>query len=349
VKSAARAVLPLVLIQAFLVVTAMVGQAAAQTEAPRSVSVVPSALEAFVADDAGYGEAELAVANRGGIPLNLEFSPDNSRLYCDPPIAYLLPGEGITVRVEFDGYGLSESGAYRVLVRSLSAVVAVVPVSPRLAPPADASSPTTARGTAAPRDALPRNAIVAEYYYSPSCAACLRFLEFEVPALERRIETDIRIERRDIIDPAIYASFREKMEKAGITERIFPVLIVGSVVLQGKGEIDGGAGRLFAEAAARSSAGSMAEPAGVAREDSGILVSTAPSGSRAGSSGSPSAARSLKLLKIGFFLLLAGMVAAVAMRIGPKAAAGNKGKRLWLIRAAAAVLFAALAILSLIV
>jgi cytochrome c biogenesis protein CcdA len=78
-----------------------------------------------------------------------------------------------------------------------------------------------------------------DYYYSPNCAICQKFINSTIPKLEDEFTISINLNKKDIInDTDMYMEYVSRMESLGEKERAIPVLILGSTVLQGSDEID---------------------------------------------------------------------------------------------------------------
>ncbi|MBN2442493.1 MAG: DUF1573 domain-containing protein [Spirochaetales bacterium] len=86
------------------------------------------------------------------------------------------------------------------------------------------------------REKLPEVAI--DYYYYPSCAICRKFINTTLPALGKELNVSINLNNKDIGDPDVYKEYLPRLNRLGVQERAFPVLILGKKVLQGSDEID---------------------------------------------------------------------------------------------------------------
>jgi len=76
------------------------------------------------------------------------------------------------------------------------------------------------------------------YYYTPGCRSCERFLAQELPRRERELAIRIVVERKDILDPAVYAELASLASSLGQSVRAMPVLVAGRTLLQGEKEIE---------------------------------------------------------------------------------------------------------------
>ncbi len=76
-----------------------------------------------------------------------------------------------------------------------------------------------------------------DFYYTPGCRSCIKFLNDEVPALETELGISINVNRYNILEPASFEDFEEEMDRFGIDYHAFPVLVVNNTVLQGEDEI----------------------------------------------------------------------------------------------------------------
>jgi cytochrome c biogenesis protein CcdA len=82
----------------------------------------------------------------------------------------------------------------------------------------------------------PRIAMV--YYYTPGCRSCEKFLAQELPRMERELAIRIVVERKDILDPAVYEELASLASSLGQSVRAMPVLLAGRTLLQGEKEIE---------------------------------------------------------------------------------------------------------------
>jgi len=77
-----------------------------------------------------------------------------------------------------------------------------------------------------------------QYYYSPGCKSCLRFLNRTIPELEKKLNLKIEVARFDILKPEVYEGYHARLENLGVEEKAFPALFVGGILLQGDREIE---------------------------------------------------------------------------------------------------------------
>jgi cytochrome c biogenesis protein CcdA len=97
---------------------------------------------------------------------------------------------------------------------------------------------------------MPRSTVAAEtarntvravaaltYYYTPGCRSCEEFLSTEVPRLEKELGIRIDIQRKDVLDPALYEELSSFANSQGQSIRAIPALRTGSTLLQGDQEI----------------------------------------------------------------------------------------------------------------
>jgi cytochrome c biogenesis protein CcdA len=80
-------------------------------------------------------------------------------------------------------------------------------------------------------------AISLDYYYTPGCASCARFLAEEIPRLERSLGLPLHVSRRDALDPKVFSELDARAAALGVTVTGLPVIVAGDTVLQGEGEI----------------------------------------------------------------------------------------------------------------
>jgi len=88
-----------------------------------------------------------------------------------------------------------------------------------------------------PADFAAGRSVQLQYYYSPGCNSCLRFLKHSIPELEKKLNLKIEIVRFDILKPEVYEDFHARLADLGVEEKAFPVLFIDGIVLQGDREI----------------------------------------------------------------------------------------------------------------
>jgi hypothetical protein len=135
-------------------------------------------------------------------------------------------------------------------------------------------------GTAAVAEAG-GSGVTVVYYYTPGCRACEKFLAEALPRLERELSISIRVERRDILDPAVYDELAKLASSLGQGVRAVPVLSAGQTLLQGQQEIEARiAGvlkalkvlkKLAAEGASATSGGAEPSPGAAAPSGNPLL------------------------------------------------------------------------------
>ena len=98
------------------------------------------------------------------------------------------------------------------------------------------------------------------YYHTPGCQSCERFLAEELPRKERELGISILVERKDILDPAVYGELASLATSLGQSVRSMPVLLVGRRLLQGQKEIENGIDSALASLATGVEPGGPSEP-----------------------------------------------------------------------------------------
>jgi hypothetical protein len=78
------------------------------------------------------------------------------------------------------------------------------------------------------------------YYFSPECGSCTRFIDREVPRVEKLLEVKIKLVARDIRLPGVVEELDALLEERKLTLTVLPVLVVGETVLVGSEEITRG-------------------------------------------------------------------------------------------------------------
>ncbi len=75
------------------------------------------------------------------------------------------------------------------------------------------------------------------YYFSGDCASCTRFIESEVPRLQKALGRKFVMVLLDIRTVDHLVEILETLEKKGIPLTAFPVIVIDDTVLQGEKEI----------------------------------------------------------------------------------------------------------------
>ncbi len=101
-----------------------------------------------------------------------------------------------------------------------------------------------------------RSAVTVAYYYTPGCRSCEQFLSTEIPRLSRVLGVSILVDRKDVLQPALYEELASFASSRGETVREIPALVAGKVLLQGDAAI-----RKGLEPALRTQLGSQPAPA----------------------------------------------------------------------------------------
>ena len=100
--------------------------------------------------------------------------------------------------------------------------------------PPDQNGASLTRGGAPGREG---KAVVLFYYYTPGCRSCEEFLSTEVPRLEKKLGISIEVQRRDVLDSALYQELAGFALSHGQGLRAIPALRSGDTLLQGDTEI----------------------------------------------------------------------------------------------------------------
>ena len=95
------------------------------------------------------------------------------------------------------------------------------------------------RAASAGSGPAPRSAgsITVAYYYTPGCRTCEEFLSTEIPRLSRELGVSLTVERKDVLQPAVYEELAALASSRGETIREIPALAVGNTLLQGDATI----------------------------------------------------------------------------------------------------------------
>ncbi len=217
-------------------------------------------------------EQAVVLENTAGRPVRVSLISTCSCLSVEPAALSLGPQGKGTFRLRYDPSEDSGEVQKDLVVRSdlpglekaLYTVYGRVTDAPR---PADGSAAEPTGADVLPTGSMPAGVVSMQYYHSPGCAGCRRFLERTLPAAARRLGVEARVEPLSIMDPQVYVRYRELLKTLGEAERAYPALVIirstdgGRTVLQGDREIER---RLEAtlRAAAPGAPGDDGSPAG---------------------------------------------------------------------------------------
>jgi cytochrome c biogenesis protein CcdA len=75
------------------------------------------------------------------------------------------------------------------------------------------------------------------YFYTPGCRSCEEFLSVEIPRLSRTLGLAIEVDRKDLLDPAVFEQLTREAAARGLAFTAAPVLLAGDTLLMGDREI----------------------------------------------------------------------------------------------------------------
>ena len=78
------------------------------------------------------------------------------------------------------------------------------------------------------------------YYFSPECGSCVRFVDREVPRVEKLLGITIKLVLRDIRLPGVVEELDALLAERKLTLTVLPVLVAGETVLVGSKAISEG-------------------------------------------------------------------------------------------------------------
>lgn len=81
------------------------------------------------------------------------------------------------------------------------------------------------------------NDIILEYYYTPSCSSCNRFLQAEIPIMESRLGLKIYIEKVDVHSSEGLRRLNSRLAELDSLETKLPILIYDNTILAGDSHI----------------------------------------------------------------------------------------------------------------
>jgi cytochrome c biogenesis protein CcdA len=182
---------------------------------------------------------DVVVENRGSERLRVAFILTCDCLYAEPSEAAIRPGGKAVFRLHFDPAGYEGRVEKDLIVRfqGRSADKGLFRVFGEVQKEAGGSLAEAAMDLPAGEGG---DSYRVDYYYSPGCAGCERFLADEVPAIEAGLGLSIEVRRRNIFDPAVYEEYQAVLGTLAEEERAYPAVLIGTTLLQGEGEVESG-------------------------------------------------------------------------------------------------------------
>jgi cytochrome c biogenesis protein CcdA len=194
----------------------------------------------------------VVVTNRSRTPATVTFVSTCSCLTVEPISQVIAAGGGASFALGYDSTDDTGNTAKAYIVRTdlpgeqrLSYILRgtvraerPVPASAGALTGQDSTGSAAARPRYSVAFGRPQNDVaVISYYYTPGCRSCEEFLSTEVPRLEKKLGIHIDIQRKDVLDPALYEELSVFAASRGQSLRAIPALRVGMTLLQGDQEI----------------------------------------------------------------------------------------------------------------
>jgi cytochrome c biogenesis protein CcdA len=218
-----------------------------------------------IVDRAARPEITLTVRNRSADPVTVSVVPACDCLAAEPARRVIEGGATGAFRLSFDPAG--EGGAvtrdFVILtdVAGRERMLFTVSGTVEGGPDAGAATGTSARPVHVEETAGAAR-VRLTYYSTPGCRSCERFLDEEVPRLERELGIAIDVVRRDVLAADGYEDYARAAAPLGTTVRAIPGLLVGSgVLLQGDEEIGARLASVLADAVGTAPAAAATSPA----------------------------------------------------------------------------------------
>jgi hypothetical protein len=171
-------------------------------------------------------------------------------LTLSPSRVSLEPGQSAIVAVSFDPAGYSGSVSKPVLVRvngtanRLYTVTGTVVRGKASLPAYSGECEWCRKQSEQVRrqayEAWRTQPSVVHYYFSPECSSCARFIDREVPRVEKLLGKKIDLDLRDIRLPGVMEELDALLEGRDMPLTALPVLVAGETVLMGAAQIDEG-------------------------------------------------------------------------------------------------------------
>ena len=183
-------------------------------------------------------ESTVVVANHSRTPATVTFVSTCSCLTVEPGSRHIAAGGAASFRLGYDSTDDTGNTAKAFIVRTdlpgMERLSYVLRGTVRADRPAPAPAGSWIRqGIATAGSAV----VVLFYYYTPGCRSCEEFLSTEVPRLEKKLGIHIDIQRKDVLDPALYEELSSFAASQGQSIQAIPALRAGMTLLQGDQEI----------------------------------------------------------------------------------------------------------------
>jgi len=206
-------------------------------------------------------QTAVTVKNTGQDDVTISLLPTCTCLTVTPAERTLRPGAQGTFLIAYDS--TDDTGITRkdFIVQTRQPGVAppyyIIRGVVRAEQRASLTSPSAASGPGPAAEAPVR----VTYYYTPGCRSCEEFLATEIPRLSRELGLSIIVERRDVLQPALYEELAAFASARGETVHEIPALAIGNILLQGDANIRRNlAGVLEAQQKEAAAAASPAPP-----------------------------------------------------------------------------------------
>lgn len=183
-------------------------------------------------------ESTVVVANHSRTPATVTFVSTCSCLTVEPGSRHIAAGGAASFRLGYDSTDDTGNTAKAFIVRTdlpgMERLSYVLRGTVRADRPAPAPAGSWIRqGIETAGSAV----VVLFYYYTPGCRSCEEFLSTEVPRLEKKLGIHIDIQRKDVLDPALYEELSSFAASQGQSIQAIPALRAGMTLLQGDQEI----------------------------------------------------------------------------------------------------------------
>lgn len=195
-----------------------------------------------ISRDDGAVERPVAVRNNTEEEVRLSLLSTCACLIVEPDEIRLAAGEETAIRLVFDPEDEAGDIQKDVVVRTSLAEIgkALYAVQGTVAgggTPGSAVRGAVAEESVSNEEEGADQALRIEYYYSPGCSSCIRFLNREIPRLQRELGIRLEVVEHSILDPEDYRRYRALLEELDAAERAYPALSAEGRLLQGEPEI----------------------------------------------------------------------------------------------------------------
>jgi cytochrome c biogenesis protein CcdA len=182
------------------------------------------------------------VTSSADVPVTVTFVPTCTCLTVQPSAQWIAPGGTETFDLSYDSIDDTGITTRGFIVHTGQKGAPALYYTMRGAVRAERETPGAAAGAHDTWVRRPAGGsgfadVTLFYYYTPGCRSCEEFLGTEIPRMERELGIRIDIQRKDLLDAAVYQELSRFASEVGQDVHAAPALRAGGTLLQGDPEI----------------------------------------------------------------------------------------------------------------